>query len=175
MLYNIAQIVLGITYGLYLAFLAPASQRQAAHKRFYHQKKAVTPPVKSVQLPLEIADESTLQWQADVVEEDPWLAQTTSVVTTSYAKSAQVSQLFLPLESKNLTQPVTNLPASIRAIRTKQAKAADKKPDSTGPALTQMSAKQLRSLCSKHQIKWRNARGSKHLTKKEMIVALSAA
>jgi hypothetical protein len=31
-----------------------------------------------------------------------------------------------------------------------------------------------RSLCKEHNIKWRNARGSKHLTKTEMFERLSA-
>lgn len=79
MLNIITQILLGIIYGLYLAFLPPTSQRQKAHDWLKQQATTHTMQVKQMQSQIfSPVIESIPKFVSNAsVLEDIWLAQTT--------------------------------------------------------------------------------------------------
>ena len=83
MLHTIAQIALGILYGIYLAFLAPTLQRQKAHESL--KQRAVVPPLQKEPMlspTFVLVAEPTTQSavEPDSVE-NPWLAEPTPITT----------------------------------------------------------------------------------------------
>jgi hypothetical protein len=66
--------------------------------------------------------------------------------------------------SQKKTKPTTN----------KRAVAKTQTPAVVPAFLNKMTVEQLRSLCLERNIKWRNAHGSRHLTKIEMLERLRA-
>lgn len=180
MLHNIAQIILGFCYGLYLVFLAPASQRQQAREWLLQQTSTSMPPKQPMQPQLaETVEEAKLQLhiEPDLVE-DFWLAEPRLTATAnqkSHVAIAPTPLLLLPPARLIADQSATAALANSKATKTKQAKALANTPGKFPAAFGQLTATQLRKLCSDRNIKWRNVRGSKHLSKAEMIIALAAA
>lgn len=156
----IGQIALGVIYGIYLAYFAPASQRQKA-KQWYQQRliaKANSKTTESRAMPTSVCKAAFSQ--PKIVEpnyhevEDPWLSKPVLPVKVKQPLPATV------------TKPLLLAPA-------KTTKKKDKTPNTVPEAIAQMTALQLRKLCSDRDIKWRNVRGrNKHLTKNQMISAL---
>jgi hypothetical protein len=179
MLHNIAQIILGFCYGLYLVFLAPASQRQQAREWLWQQTSTSTLPKQPMQPQLaETVEEPKLQLHIKPDLEDFWLAEPRSIATDnqeSHVAIAPTPLLLLPPARLISEQSATVALANSKATKTKRAKALANTPGNVPAAFGHMSATQLRKLCSDRNIKWRNVRGSKHLSKAEMIIALAAA
>lgn len=179
MLHNIAQIILGFCYGLYLAFLAPASQRQQAREWLLQQTTTSTPPKQLMQPELAetVEEPKPLHIEPELVA-DFWLVEPRSIATAnqeSHVAIAPAPLLLLPPARLISEQSATVALASSKATKTKQAKALANAPGNVPAAFGHMSATQLRKLCSDQNIKWRNVRGSKHLSKAEMTIALAAA
>lgn len=149
---NIGQIALGILYGIYLAYFAPASQRQKA-KEWYRQKQ-LTAKAQLKTTEIRVIAQPVIVEPSPVEVEDPWLLE---VVAPIKVKQPCHATATMPL----LLSPTTPCPKK------------DKSPDTIPEAIAQMTVVQLRKLCSDRDIKWRNARGgNKHLTKAQMIKAL---
>lgn len=180
MLNTIIQIALGILYGLYLAFLAPTSQRQKAH--YWLKQHAVVPMLqqepKQQKTPAAVVELTTQPALISDLVEDPWLtelaANTISNQENPRATTTHPTKLLPPVKldlqqnvkasSQKKAKPITNK----RAVTKTQTTAV------VPACLTKMTVAQLRSLCIERNIKWRNARGGKHLTKIEMLERLSA-
>lgn len=186
---TIGQIILGIIYGVYLAFFAPVAQRQKAHDWLRQQTTAPTFQKEPMQPKLEISGAKPKPQPqpqtTKLLTEDLWLAGLAPVVTVSsaiqepraaIAKASLTPQLFLlPPAQSILEQLAVAVPTSkIKITKPKQAIAKDRSPNTIPAALAQTTVVQLRKLCSERNIKWRNARGSKHLNKAEMIHALTS-
>lgn len=184
MLNTIAQIGLGICYGIYLAFLAPTSQRQKAHELL--KQRAVVParqkqPMLSLTFVLVAEPTTQSALEPDSVE-NPWLAEPTPITTEIQESPAAIAivpktpqLLLLPSAQLNLKQ--TSNASSRRKTKATQgqqfvAQAQAKKAVPAG--IRKMTVEQLRSLCNDRNIKWQNAHGSKHLTKTEMLERLTA-
>lgn len=155
----IAQIAVGVVYGIYLAYFAPASQRQKA-KQWYQQRLIAQANLKTTEVKaMPTALRSRGFQQPKIVEpnyhevEDPWLLEPV-----------------LPVKVK---QPLHTTVIPLLLAPAKTTKKKDKTPNTVPEAIAQMTALQLRKLCSDRDIKWRNVRGcNKHLTKTQMINAL---
>ena len=180
MLNTVVQILLGILYGLYLAFLAPASQRQKAHESLKQHTVVPTMQEKAMlsQIETSVTEPTTQPTVAPDTLEDPKLTQLAPnaipnqenprAVATHPTKLLPPVKLDLQQNVKASSQKKTKPTTNKRAVAKTQTTAVV-------PAfLTKMTVEQLRSLCLERNIKWRNAHGSRHLTKIEMLERLSA-
>lgn len=165
MLNIITQIVLGIIYGLYLAFLAPTSQRQKAHD--WLKQQAITPTIQSK--PKQPLVKSIIQPTTGAkIVENPWSAQTTPAATENQENITAIT-IKKELRTATIAQLDPKQSAKAHTTKPKQSIAANRQVSEAIPAATtQMTVAQLRSLCKERKIKWRNAHGSRHLTKAEM-------
>lgn len=180
MLNTVAQVLLGIIYGLYLAFLAPASQRQKAHESLKQHTVVPTVQEKPMLSHIEtsVAEPTAQPAVAPDTLEDPKLAEFAPSAIPNQENPGAIAehstrllhperldlQQNVKASSQKKTKPITNK----RSVAKTQTTAVV-------PAFfTKMNVEQLRSLCIERNIKWRNARGSKHLTKKEMLERLIA-
>jgi hypothetical protein len=182
MFYTIVQVLLGIIYGLYLAFLAPASQRQKAHESLKQHTVVPTMQEKAMlsQIETSVAEPTTQRTVAPDILEDPKLAELAPAITEKQENSYLIAthpklpkllhpsrldfQQNVKANSRKKTKPTTNK----RAVAKTQTTAV------VPACLTKMTVAQLRSLCIERNIKWRNAHGSRHLTKIEMLERLRA-
>ncbi len=182
MFYTIVQVLLGIIYGLYLAFLAPASQRQKAHESLKQHTVVPTMQEKAMlfQIETSVTEPTTQPTLAPDTLEDSKLTELAPNATETKENPAAIATHPMPTKllhpdgldfqqnvkasSQKKTKPITNK----RAVTKTQTTAV------VPACLTNMTVAQLRSLCLERNIKGRNARGSKHLTKTEMLERLSA-
>ncbi len=183
MLNTVAQILLGIIYGFYLALLAPTSQRQKAQEMLKQQATTHTPqqliqpqttslvakPTVQAVSEQEIVEDPKLAFLAPAAtekQENPAaIALGTSCLQTTFIKSAHLNvEQTVQDRSQRKTKPTQNK----RFVAKTQANEVGR------AALAKMNVAQLRSLCKERNIKWRNARGGKHLTKIEMLERLWA-
>lgn len=182
MLNTIVQVLLGILYGLYLAFLAPASQRQKAHESIKQYAAVPTVQEKPMlsQIETSVAEPTTQPTVAPDRLEDPKLTQLAPNAIQNQenpeasAKHPKLTKLLHPsrldfkqnvkASQRKKTKPTTN----------KRSAAKTQTPAVVPAFLTKMNVEQLRALCIERNIKWRNAHGGKHLTKGEMLLRLAA-
>lgn len=170
MLNIIAQILFGIIYGLYLAFLAPNSQRQKAHDWLKQQATTCTIQPK----PMQPLVESIIQPAADTkIVEGPRSARSRSAVTDN-----QENPTAITIKKQLRTAMIAGLDpkqtAKTDTTKPKQSVAQVQVSEGVPTGLAKVTVTQLRSLCKERNIKWRNAHGSKHLTKAEMLEQLIA-
>lgn len=164
MFYTITQVLFGIIYGLYLALLAPTSQRQKAHD--WLKQQATTPRIQpKARQPLV---ESVIQPAAGTkIVENLWSVQTTSAVTEN-----QENPTAIAIKKQLRTATVIGLDpkqsAKTYTTKPKQSVAQVQVSEVVPTGLGKMTVAQLRSLCKERKIKWRNAYGNRHLTKAEM-------
>lgn len=165
MLNIITQILLGIIYGLYLAFLAPTSQRQKAHD--WLKQQATTPTIQSK--PKQPLVESVIQPAAGTkIVENLWSVQTTSAVTENQENPTAIAIKKQP-STATIAQLDPKQSAKAHTTKPKQFVAAKVQiPEVVTTGLAKMTVAQLRSLCKERKIKWRNAYGNRHLTKADM-------
>lgn len=105
MLNIIAQILLGIIYGLYLAFLAPTFQRQKAHD--WLKQQATTPTMQTKQMQPQIFSpviESTPKLVSNACVEDIWLAQSTHAAIKN-----QKNQTAIAIKKQLCTTTITQI------------------------------------------------------------------
>ena len=182
MFYTIIQIALGILYGLYLAFLAPTSQRQKAHESIKQHTVVTTVQEKPMlsQIKTSVAEPTEQLAVAPDTLEDPKLAEFAPSATET--KENPAASATHPKPTKLLHPERLDFQQNVKANSRKKTKhttsersVAKTQTTAVVPAfLTKMTVAQLRSLCLERNIKWRNAHGSKHLTKIEMLERLSA-
>lgn len=181
---TVAQILLGIIYGLYLTFLAPATQRQKARNWLKQQATSPTPLQAPTQSPIKASvAESTEQSLIGLeVLEESKLAELAASVTESQESSAAIALGTSCLQTIVITSADLNVGQTVQAKSPRKTKPTQNKQfvaktqaNEVGrAALAKMTVEQLRSLCIERNIKWRNARGGKHLTKGEMLERLAA-
>ena len=180
MFYTIVQVLLGIIYGLYLAFLAPASQRQKAHESIKQHAVVPTMQEKAMlsQIQTSVVEPTAQPAVAPDTLEDPKLAEFAPSAIQNQENPGAIAE-----HSTRLLHPERlDLQQNVKASQRKKTKpttnkrsAAKTQPPAVVPAfLTKMNVEQLRALCIERNIKWRNAHGSRHLTKIEMLERLSA-
>ena len=179
---TIVQVLLGLIYGLYLAFLAPASQRQKAMESLKQHTVVPTVQEKAMlsQIEISAAEPAEQPTVAPDTLKDPKLTQLAPNAIQNQenpgasATHPNLAELLHPdqldfqqnvkASQRKKTKPTTN----------KRSAAKTQTPAVVPAFLTKMNVEQLRALCIERNIKWRNARGSKHLTKKEMLERLIA-
>lgn len=191
MLNTITQIFLGIVYGIYLAFFAPASQRQKAYD-LLKQTKVPTFQEEPMYSQVEVAVVKLTGQQDTTISkvlEDPWLANPTPILAKSQENPAAIfftstaPALLLPPARLSPKQPsVIRSATKQKANKTKQVQLAAKESTSAKRTPTmehhfnKLTAEELRKECSNKGIHWRNARGSgKHMVKAQMLERLLAA
>jgi hypothetical protein len=182
MLNTVVQILLGILYGLYLAFLAPASQRQKAHESIKQYAAVPTVQEKPMlsQIETSVAEPTAQPAVAPDTLEDPWLAEFAPSATET--KENPAASATHPNPTKLLYPDQLDFQQNVKANQRKKTKpTTDKRavartqaPVVVTACLTKMTVEQLRSLCIERNIHWRNAHGSRHLTKTEMLERLTA-
>ena len=176
---TIVQILLGIIYGLYLAILAPTSQRQKAHEWLAQQTKIPTvyrePKQQKTPAVVELTTQPALV--PDLVE-DPKLAELSFGVTKRQENPRAVATH--PILTKLLHPEALDFQQNAKT-RKKTNRTKNQQPVAVAQAgqavpveISKMTVAQLRSLCLERNIKWRNAHGSRHLTKTEMLERLIA-
>lgn len=184
MLNTIVQIALGILYGIYLAFLAPTTQRQKAHEWLTQQNVVPTVQEEPTQSQVEaLVTEATTQpvVELDMVE-DPWSIEPAPIITESQENTAAIALGTSCLQTTFITSGHFNVeqtfqdksPKKTKPTQNKRFVAKTQANEVGRAALAKMTVAQLRSLCKEHSITWRNAHGSKHLTKIEMLERLTA-
>lgn len=170
MFYTITQILLGIIYGLYLAFLAPTSQRQKAHD--WLKQQVITPEIQPELI--QCLDKSIIQPAADTeIVEDSSPSQSTPAVTKNQENLTAIA-IKKQLHTTTITQLDPDQSAKTHTTKPKQSVAQVQHKEVVPTELAFRTVAQLRSLCKKRNIKWRNASDGKHLTKKEMLERLCA-
>lgn len=182
MFYTIVQVLLGIIYGLYLAFLAPASQRQKAHELI--KQHAVVPTMQEkpmlYQIQTSVTEPTTQPTVAPIILKDPKLTELApNAIPNQENPGANAEH---PNPTKLLHPERLDFQQNVKASSQKKTKPTTNKRSvaktqttAVVPAfLTKMTVEQLRSLCIERNIKWRNADGGKHLTKIEMLERLAA-
>lgn len=182
MLNTIVQVLLGIIYGLYLAFLAPASQRQKAHESLKQHTVVPTMQEKAMlsQIETSVTEPTTQPTVAPDTLEDPKLTQLAPNAIQNQENPGAIATH--PNPTKLLHPDQLDFQQNVKASQRKKTKpttnkrsAAKTQTPAVVPAfLTKMNVEQLRALCKEHSITWRNAHGSKHLTKIEMLERLTA-
>ena len=182
MFYTIVQVLLGIIYGLYLAFLAPASQRQKAHESIKQHAVVPTMQEKAMlsQIQTSVVEPTAQPAVAPDTLEDPKLTEFAANAISNQENPGAVATHLKP--TKLLHPERLDFQQNVKANSRKKTKhttsersVAKTQTTAVVPAfLTKMNVEQLRSLCLERNIKWRNAHGSRHLTKIEMLERLSA-
>ncbi len=182
MFYTIVQVLLGIIYGLYLAFLAPASQRQKAHESLKQHTVVPTMQEKAMlfQIETSVTEPTTQPTLAPDTLEDSKLTELAPNATETKENPAAIATH--PMPTKLLHPDGLDFQQNVKASQRKKTKPIqNKQPVAVAQAgqavpveISKMTVAQLRSLCIERNIKWRNADGGKHLTKKEMLLRLAA-
>ena len=178
---TIVQVLLGLIYGLYLAFLAPASQRQKAMESLKQHTVVPTVQEKAMlsQIEISAAEPAEQPTVAPDTLKDPKLTQLAPNAIQNQenpgasATHPNLAELLHPdqldfqqnvkASQRKKTKPTTN----------KRSAAKTQTPAVVPAFLNKMNVEQLRSLCIERNIKWRNAHGSRHLTKTEMLLRLA--
>ena len=177
---TIVQILLGIIYGLYLAILAPTSQRQKAHEWLAQQTKIPTVyrEPKQQKTPAAVVKLTTQPALVPDLVEDPKLAELSFGVTKRQENPRAVATH--PILTKLLHPEALDFQQNAKT-RKKTNRTKNQQPVAVAQAgqavpveISKMTVAQLRSLCLERNIKWRNAHGSRHLTKTEMLERLIA-
>ena len=176
---TIVQVLLGIIYGLYLAFLAPASQRQKAHELL--KQYAVVPTVQEKpmlsQIETSVVEPTAQPAVAPDTLEDPKLTELAPNAIQNQENPGAIATH--PILTKLLPPGIVDFQQNAKT-RKKTNRTKNKQPVAVAQAkqavpvgISQMTVAPLRSLYKERNIKWRNADGGKHLTKKEMLLRLA--